>query len=116
MTDDHFDPAPGDDTGLRIVRFGDLHEPVSEARSSDHGIRRAAHGPEVAGGANGLERVRMLDAIDRMRGTGRAIEALEVVRAVCERPQYTHEIMASTITRGCAIAVRGGVRPAGRRS
>ncbi len=83
-------PAHGDDTGLRIVRFGDLHEPPSAVRRQDFAVPETHH-PEIAGGANGLERVRMLDAIDGMRVLSLAIEALEVVRAVCERPQYTIE-------------------------
>ena len=91
MSDHQDHPASGDDIGLRIVRFGDLHEPVIEVSRSNPGIRAAFHHPEIAGGANGLERVRMLDAIDGMRAMSLAIEALEVVRAVCERPQYTIE-------------------------
>ena len=83
-------PAHGDDAGLRIVRFGDLHEPPSAARRQNFAVPEPHH-PEIAGGVNGLERVRMLDAIDGMRAMSLAIEALEVVRAVCERPQYTIE-------------------------
>jgi len=83
--------APDDDGRLRIVRFGDLHEPQDEAPRRAHDALRPAEDAEVAGGANGLDRVKMLDAIDGLRATGLAIETLEVVRAVCDQPQYTIE-------------------------
>lgn len=79
-----------EDDGLRIVRFGDLHEPQGIVSRLVPGVPATARAG-VAGGVNGLERGRMLDAIDEMRPTNLAIEALEVVRAVCERPQYTIE-------------------------
>ncbi len=78
------------DDGLCIVRFGDLHEPQGSVRRMVAAVPATARAG-VAGGANGLERVPMLDAIDDLRRTSFAIEALEVVRAVCERPQYTIE-------------------------
>ena len=79
-----------DDDGLFIVRFGDLHEPQGIVRRLVSGVPATARAG-VAGDVNGLERVRMLDAIDDLRTTSLAIEALEVVRAVCERSQYTIE-------------------------
>ena len=82
---------PAEEDGLCIVRFGDLHEPQENVRRMVPIVQTTPHSTEIAGGANGLERVRMLDAIDEMRATTFAIEALEVVRAVCERPQYTIE-------------------------
>lgn len=91
MSEHHPASAAGDDDGLQIVRFGDLHEPPSAPLRHIHDAPQPAHHAEVAGGVNGLDRVKMLDAIDELRATGRAIESLEVVRAVCDRPQYTIE-------------------------
>lgn len=83
--------TPGDDDVLRIVRFGDVHEPVGITRSPVRDALPSDDLAQIAGGHDGLDRVKMLDAIDGLRATGRAIEALQVVRAVCDRPQYALE-------------------------
>jgi len=86
-----FPPAPGDDEGFQVIRFGDVHEPSVAARRREPDAPQPVRHAEVAGGANGLDRVRMLEAIDGLRAMGRAIESLDVVRAVCDRPQYVLE-------------------------
>ena len=91
MSPEFLDSDSDTDDGFRIVRFGDVHEPGLGAPAPAMMGAQPRRAQELAGGTHGLERLALLGALETLRAAAVAIESIEVVRAVCERPLYTLE-------------------------
>ena len=82
---DHAKAHPSADDSFRVVRFDDVHEPGTKAIAPPLEAYPTATLGSIA---PGLLRSDAASALDALRESNQAVEAITVVRMACERPEY----------------------------